>query len=156
MRRLFRCAAAAPFALAVALAGVAAAGCGRRPEPDASATAPRKPPPPVELKREDVTLGTGTEAKEGDKVAVQYTGALTNGEVFDSSVERDEPFEFTLGQGEVIKGWDEGVVGMKVGGKRKLTIPYQKAYGDAGSPPKIPPRATLLFDIELVSVNGKT
>ena len=107
----------------------------------------------TEMKVEDLTVGTGAEVKTGDKVKVHYTGTLTNGTKFDSSRDRNEPFDFAVGGGQVIKGWDEGVVGMKVGGKRKLTIPYTKAYGEAGSPPKIPPRATLLFDIELVAIN---
>lgn len=105
-----------------------------------------------EFKIEDVKVGQGAEAKEGSTVSVHYTGTLTSGKKFDSSRDRNEPFEFTVGQGQVIKGWEKGVVGMKVGGKRKLTIPYDMAYGEAGKPPDIPPRATLLFDIELLEV----
>lgn len=101
----------------------------------------------------DETVGTGREAKTGDHVRVHYTGTLTNGEKFDSSRDRNEPFPFTLGKGEVIKGWDQGVVGMKVGGKRKLTIPSDLAYGDKGSPPKIPGGATLKFDVELIGID---
>ena len=85
---------------------------------------------------------------------VHYTGTLMNGTKFDSSRDRDEPFQFTLGQGQVIKGWDEGVVGMKKGGKRKLTIPPAMAYGPSGSPPKIPPNSPLIFDVELVEIVG--
>jgi peptidylprolyl isomerase len=107
----------------------------------------------TELKKEDLSPGKGTAAKTGDTVRVHYTGTLMDGTKFDSSRDRDEPFEFTLGAGMVIKGWDEGVVGMKPGGKRKLTIPGDKAYGPMGSPPKIPPNATLVFDIELLEVN---
>ncbi|GAC1351671.1 MAG: hypothetical protein NVS3B20_02180 [Polyangiales bacterium] len=103
------------------------------------------------LEKVDVKVGTGAEAKTGSKVKVHYTGKLTNGTQFDSSVGK-APFEFTLGNGEVIKGWDQGVVGMKVGGKRKLTIPSDLAYGDGGSPPTIPPKATLVFDVELLEV----
>src|SRR5262249_6894721 len=114
--------------------------------------AERKPPPKDDFKAEDVVVGTGKEAKDGDTVKVHYTGTLKNGSKFDSSRDRNEPFEFTLGQGKVIKGWDKGVIGMKVGGKRTLTMPSDLGYGDKGSPPKIPPRATLLFDIELIEV----
>jgi FKBP-type peptidyl-prolyl cis-trans isomerase len=112
------------------------------------------PPGPDHLISEDVTVGTGATAKTGDKVKVQYTGTLMNGVKFDSSYDHEpaEPFEFTLGQGQVIKGWDQGVVGMKVGGKRKLTIPSDLAYGDTGHPPTIPAKAGLKFDVELVEV----
>jgi FKBP-type peptidyl-prolyl cis-trans isomerase len=108
----------------------------------------------TELKKDDEKVGTGPACKAGDTVRVHYTGTLLNGTKFDSSRDRNEPFEFTLGQGMVIKGWDEGVVGMKKGGKRKLTIPSDKAYGPAGSPPKIPPNSPLVFDIELVEIVG--
>ncbi|WP_275976835.1 FKBP-type peptidyl-prolyl cis-trans isomerase [Polyangium aurulentum] len=125
------------------------------PEPQRPA-APREPekPEPADLIKEDLTPGTGAEAKEGDKVKVHYTGRLLKTNyVFDSSKDRD-PFEFTLGKGEVIKGWDEGVAGMKVGGKRKLTIPSRLGYGDEGSPPKIPGKSTLVFDVELIEIVG--
>jgi FKBP-type peptidyl-prolyl cis-trans isomerase len=104
------------------------------------------------LLKEDQKVGTGPAAVAGDKVRVHYTGTLLDGTKFDSSRDRDEPFEFTLGQGMVIKGWDEGVAGMKKGGKRKLTIPSDMAYGKRGSPPVIPPDAPLLFDVELVEI----
>lgn len=100
---------------------------------------------------EDIKIGTGATAKLGDTVSVHYTGRLTDGTKFDSSLDRNEPFSFKLGAGEVIPGWDKGVVGMKVGGKRKLTIPSELAYGDRGIGP-IPPGATLIFDIELLAV----
>jgi protein-disulfide isomerase len=100
----------------------------------------------------DLVTGNGREARKGDTLIVQYTGTLTDGTVFDSSKKYGQPFTFTLGAGMVIKGWDQGLLGMKVGGKRKLQIPPDLAYGDRGSPPIIAPRSTLLFEIELVSV----
>lgn len=96
--------------------------------------------------------GDGPVAKAGQLVTVHYTGWLTNGTKFDSSVDRGQPFQFTLGAGQVIKGWDEGVVGMKVGEKRKLTIPPDLGYGAQGAGGVIPPNATLIFDVQLLGV----
>ncbi|CAN0898020.1 Peptidyl-prolyl cis-trans isomerase FKBP15-1 [Linum grandiflorum] len=96
------------------------------------------------------------QAHKGDKIKVHYRGMLTDGTVFDSSFERGDPFEFELGGGQVIKGWDQGLLGACVGEKRKLKIPSKLGYGDRGSPPKIPGGATLIFDTELIAVNGKT
>ncbi|CAM8927552.1 unnamed protein product [Rhodiola kirilowii] len=96
------------------------------------------------------------QAHKGDKVKVHYRGKLTDGTVFDSSFERGNPIEFELGSGQVIKGWDQGLLGMCVGEKRKLKIPAKMGYGEQGSPPTIPGGATLIFDTELVAVNGKT
>ena len=107
---------------------------------------------PSGLKYYELKLGKGPEAKAGMTVRVHYTGWLTDGKKFDSSVDRGEPFAFKLGAGEVIKGWDEGVAGMKVGGKRQLHIPPQLAYGDRGAGGVIPPKAELIFDVELLAV----
>jgi len=107
---------------------------------------------PSGLKYTDVAVGEGAEARAGQTVSVHYTGWLENGKKFDSSRDRNEPFGFRLGAGEVIKGWDEGVAGMKVGGKRKLTIPASLGYGPRGAGGVIPPNATLIFDVELLGV----
>lgn len=104
------------------------------------------------LKIEDEVVGTGTEAVAGKSVTVNYVGTLTDGTKFDSSYDRNQPFTFNLGAGQVIKGWDEGVVGMKVGGKRKLTIPPSLGYGAQGAGSVIPPNATLVFEVELLKV----
>ncbi len=104
------------------------------------------------LKIEDVVVGTGAEAQKGKQVSVHYTGWLTNGTKFDSSKDRGQPFQFALGRGQVIQGWDDGVAGMKVGGKRKLTIPPELGYGPAGAGGVIPPNATLVFEVELLGV----
>ncbi|HLK36968.1 MAG TPA: FKBP-type peptidyl-prolyl cis-trans isomerase [Polyangiaceae bacterium] len=133
-------------------------GCSKRVEEITSDYKPAQaaplPPAPTKLETEDETVGEGRGAKTGDTVHVQYTGTLTNGTKFDSSYDHGgEPFKFTLGKGEVIKGWDQGVVGMKVGGKRKLRIPAALGYGANGSPPKIPPDAGLVFEVELVSID---
>ena len=105
------------------------------------------------LTYEDVTPGTGDEAKAGQRVSVHYTGWLTNGTKFDSSKDRNDPFGFPLGAGHVIKGWDEGVQGMKTGGVRKLTIPPHLGYGARGAGGVIPPNATLVFEVELLQVS---
>ncbi len=142
--------------LAIGLLGGAA--CSKAPdEPTSSykpAEAPPLPPGPTSLEKEDLVVGTGREAKDGDTVHVKYTGTLMNGKKFDSTDDHGgEPFKFTIGKGEVIKGWDQGVVGMKVGGKRKLKIPSDLGYGANGSPPNIPGNAGLIFDVELVSID---
>ncbi len=106
----------------------------------------------AELKIEDEKVGTGREVKSGDTVVIHYTGWLDDGEKFDSSVDRGVPFETKIGVGRVIEGWDKGVVGMKIGGKRKLTIPSEMGYGEHGAGMVIPPFATLLFDVELLDI----
>ena len=105
------------------------------------------------MKVEKITSGAGTAPKRGDTVKVHYTGWLTDGTKFDSSFDRDEPFSFVLGTGQVIRGWDQGVAGMCVGDKARLTIPPELAYGEQGYPGAIPPNATLIFEVELLSVS---
>ncbi|HEX8201631.1 MAG TPA: FKBP-type peptidyl-prolyl cis-trans isomerase [Isosphaeraceae bacterium] len=118
----------------------------------ASAPPGSAPTTPSGLKYEVLAPGTGAEAKAGQTVSVHYTGTLTDGTKFDSSRDRGKPFSFTLGAGEVIRGWDEGVAGMKVGERRKLTVPPELGYGARGFPPVIPANATLNFDVELLEV----
>ncbi len=105
------------------------------------------------MKIEKITSGAGPAPKHGDAVTVHYTGWLTDGAKFDSSVDRDEPFTFVLGAGQVIQGWDQGVAGMRVGDKARLTIPPDLAYGAQGYPGAIPPNATLIFEVELLSIS---
>jgi FKBP-type peptidyl-prolyl cis-trans isomerase len=108
----------------------------------------------TDLVIEDIRVGTGPEAKPGQGVSVHYVGTLhANGNKFDSSRDRGKPFQFKLGAGQVIKGWDQGVAGMKVGGLRKLTIPAHLAYGDRGFPNAIPPNSALVFEVELLGVS---
>ena len=107
---------------------------------------------PSGLQYIDEVVGDGESPVKGKSVSVHYTGRLTDGKKFDSSVDRREPFDFTIGMGQVIKGWDEGVMSMKVGGKRQLIIPADLGYGARGAPPVIPPNAELIFDVELLGV----
>jgi FKBP-type peptidyl-prolyl cis-trans isomerase FkpA len=111
------------------------------------------PTTPSGLQYEELSVGSGAVAASGQYVTVHYTGWLTNGKKFDSSVDRGDPFGFNLGKGQVIAGWDEGVQGMKVGGKRKLTIPPDLGYGQWGAGGVIPPNATLVFEVELLAVS---
>jgi FKBP-type peptidyl-prolyl cis-trans isomerase len=105
-----------------------------------------------DLQIEDVQTGEGAEASPGRQVSVHYVGTLTNGQKFDSSRDRGEPFEFTLGAGQVIQGWDQGVAGMRIGGVRKLVVPPHLGYGERGFPPVIPANSTLVFEVELLGV----
>ncbi|TNE85589.1 MAG: FKBP-type peptidyl-prolyl cis-trans isomerase [Deltaproteobacteria bacterium] len=107
----------------------------------------------MELQIEELAAGTGVRAAKGHNVHVHYTGWLTDGTKFDSSVDRGQPFNFVLGAGMVIAGWDQGVAGMQIGGKRKLTIPGHLAYGERGYPGLIPPNATLVFEVELLGLS---
>ena len=142
--------------LAVALA----ASCQRPAEAPSSAQPPAASAKPGDdlgpmlpgVERQDTVVGSGPEARTGDRVSVHYSGFLLDGTKFDSSLDRGVPFEFVIGKHEVIEGWEIGVQGMKKGGKRKLKIPPHLAYGSTGSPPKIGPDATLQFDIELLEI----
>ncbi|KXN85346.1 hypothetical protein AN958_11446, partial [Leucoagaricus sp. SymC.cos] len=109
-------------------------------------------PLPGGLKIQDATIGTGPQAKKGDKLQMRYVGKLPNGKVFDKNT-KGKPFSFRLGDGQVIKGWDQGLVGMSVGGERTLTIAPQLGYGKRGSPPEIPPNTTLIFEVKLLAIN---
>ena len=123
-----------------------------KPMEPAKDTAAKETVTPSGLKYVDQKVGTGAEAKSGDVVSVHYTGWLENGTKFDSSRDRNEPFRLKLGAGQVIQGWDQGVAGMKVGGKRTLIIPSELGYGARGAGGVIPPNATLIFDVELLGV----
>lgn len=159
----------AVLAIGTVLSLTAASGCTKKDAPSGETTttttttsttaAPATPQgngtvtaPVTELKIEEMKTGTGAEAKAGQQVSVHYTGWLTDGKKFDSSLDRGQPFKFMLGAGQVIPGWDKGVAGMKVGGKRKLTIPPQMGYGERGAGGVIPPNATLVFEVELLGV----
>jgi len=113
---------------------------------------PQEVTTPTGLKYTDLQVGDGPEARPGNNVSVHYTGWLENGTKFDSSLDRRSPFNFNLGGGQVIQGWDQGVAGMKVGGKRRLTIPASLGYGARGAGGVIPPNATLIFEVELLGV----
>ena len=133
----------------------AAAGPGLCASIPAALNLGEQPQDVPELKIEDTKVGTGPEALTGDKVEMHYVGRLTNGKQFDASCDRGQTFNFPLGGGQVIQGWDSGIVGMRVGGQRRLTIPSRLGYGDRGAGADIPPGAGLVFDVELVKIEGK-
>jgi peptidylprolyl isomerase len=142
-----------------ALAKGTEAAAATTPTSGPLATEPKVSPPsgpaPTKLVSKDLIVGSGKEAKAGDTVSVNYVGVLyKGGKEFDASWKRKEPFQFALGQGSVIKGWDQGVVGMKVGGRRELIIPSELAYGKTGSPPSIPANAPLVFVIDLLGTGS--
>jgi peptidylprolyl isomerase len=138
---------------AVVIVTLAAGGALYLLRPDSKGPAPGPEViTPSGLRYTDLVVGTGSAPQTGQTAVVHYTGTLANGTEFDSSRRRGRPYEFPLGRGSVIKGWDEGVATMKVGGRRRLTVPPALGYGDRGSPPAIPPNATLVFDVELVGV----
>jgi len=144
--------------LAAGLVGLAACGSGEDTQselqfaPDLEVAVDELMETSSGLRYQDLVVGEGAEAISGKEVVVHYTGWLTDGSKFDSSVDYGRPFSFQLGAGSVISGWDEGVAGMRMGGKRKLVIPPALGYGRSGSPPVIPPNATLVFDVELLEV----
>lgn len=147
------------FALAILVGGLFYVFVLRQPSEQESMSSPQTQEQQTQestmendLKIEEIVIGTGTEAKAGNTVLVHYTGTFLNGTKFDSSLDRGVPLQFVLGAGQVIKGWDQGVLGMKVGGKRKLTIPPALAYGEQGAGNVIPPNSTLFFEVELMEV----
>ncbi len=146
------------FALILGLLAILglAAGCGGKSDSPSSSGPMKVTGQPITtpsgLQYWDIVVGTGATAVSGSTVKVHYSGYLTTGEKFDSSRDRGEPFSFSLGAGQVIKGWDEGVAGMKVGGQRQLRIPPDLGYGATGAGGTIPPNATLIFDVELLGV----
>ncbi len=149
----FRRVMASVLALTMMIAGAVALAKKEKNRPADEALAQAFVTTKSGLKYNDAVVGDGDEASRGDRVKVHYVGTFEDsGKKFDSSLDRGEPFSFRLGSGQVIKGWDEGVKGMKVGGKRTLVIPYKLGYGEMGYPGVIPPKATLRFEVELLGI----
>jgi FKBP-type peptidyl-prolyl cis-trans isomerase len=149
--------------LAICIAALLVAGCGKKEESPKAGTAATAVAPPTELQKTDVVKGTGEGISLGQVAVVHYTGWLFDpsapeqkGKKFDSSRDRGEPFKFAIGAGQVIRGWDEGVQGMQPGGQRRLVVPPDFGYGDAGAGGVIPPGATLVFDVELLAIEPGT
>jgi FKBP-type peptidyl-prolyl cis-trans isomerase len=140
------------IALCIVALALLLAGCSAQPGASAPAAGGTVVTMPNGLKIEDLVVGTGPEIKAGQTAVVHYTGWLADGKKFDSSRDRGQPFSFPLGAGQVIKGWDQGVQGMRVGGKRRLTIPPELGYGARGAGGVIPPNATLIFEVELLDI----
>jgi len=152
MRAFFAVSLASSLALGLAVACTPPVAPPKEPAPTTASSGSASSAPSDTLESTDLVEGTGPAVRKGSAISVEYTGKLTDGTVFDSSKDAGKSFSFIVGNGTVIRGWELGVIGMKKGGKRKLVIPPRLGYGEAGSPPKIPGHATLIFEIELVHI----
>ena len=151
--RSFKLSALLPFVSVLIITGCSAKNTPSTADSATEAVVAEEITTPTGLKYVELVTGNGESPKTGDLVTVHYTGVLENGQKFDSSVDRGQPFQFQIGTGQVIRGWDEGVMTMKKGGKRKLIIPPDLGYGEAGAGGVIPPNATLIFEVELLGIN---